>query len=424
MAGRPSRKSETRYKKEAEAASASLEIIAQFAVDIIGIEEEAALFASVARNAVGRLGFEDCVIYEVSADMTAIIQVAAHGVKAPKANYVESPLALKVGQGITGRVALTGESIKVNDTRKDPDHVRDLGSGRSELAVPIVLDGRVIGVIDSESSYLNFYTEQHVTVFKAIAAMLATRVKAIRLARANQVLMDEYARTNVTLTHQLQDTIDERDEAAVIRHRLGAQLLRILEALDGTVEQEEAIVEKFETLLRSAKRIVGEISEIEPETPAFSAERVDLLTVFSQIPLMLEGDEASDGVLVNIQSRPRQDYRVFGSEDDYLRLMIALASLIGEVKVDGALNIDLKSEVSRRVSVRVFGAIKRRPKPDRKTLQILLSAISRQVAEVGGQCGGNLLVNDRVELWFVFSKPKQESIALQDEIDGSDFRLE
>src|SRR5579872_2721586 len=60
-------------------------------------------------------------------------------------------LRIKVGEGIVGRAAQTRRSVLVNDVRRDPNYIPSLTSIRSELAVPLIFKGRLIGIIDLEA---------------------------------------------------------------------------------------------------------------------------------------------------------------------------------------------------------------------------------------------------------------------------------
>lgn len=51
-----------------------------------------------------------------------------------------------------GSVALDGKSIIVNDTSKDSRYIVDDKARSSEISIPILHEGKVIGVIDSEHS--------------------------------------------------------------------------------------------------------------------------------------------------------------------------------------------------------------------------------------------------------------------------------
>ena len=98
MAGRPSKKSETRFKKEAETASAALSIIAEFAVDIISIEEEAVLFASVARNAVGRRAGDVVAIKGKSQGLQVVVDCIGNKTEVRKFPWLEMDASKMTGK--------------------------------------------------------------------------------------------------------------------------------------------------------------------------------------------------------------------------------------------------------------------------------------------------------------------------------------
>ena len=61
---------------------------------------------------------------------------------------------IKLGQGITGRVAATGKPIRVADVSKEENYLNAVESVRSELAIPLILKGKCIGVLDIQSHEL------------------------------------------------------------------------------------------------------------------------------------------------------------------------------------------------------------------------------------------------------------------------------
>ena len=60
-----------------------------------------------------------------------------------------------MGEGIVGWVAKTGESVSVADTRRDTRYLVARPATRSELACPIVSQGRIIGVFNLENDELD-----------------------------------------------------------------------------------------------------------------------------------------------------------------------------------------------------------------------------------------------------------------------------
>ena len=130
-----------------------LEVIQGFAEALLrpGIAVDELLW-DVTEQVVARLGLEDCVVYMLDDSGQGLVQRAAHGPKNPDGHRIADPIVIPVGKGIVGTVAATGQVLLVEDTRKDPRYIVDDCARLSELAVPITLEGRVIGVIDSEHS--------------------------------------------------------------------------------------------------------------------------------------------------------------------------------------------------------------------------------------------------------------------------------
>src|ERR1700722_11423939 len=68
-------------------------------------------------------------------------------------------LAITLNEGITGAAAATRQPILVDDVRRDPRYLNALDAVRSELAVPMLARGKLVGVIDLQSTRLKAYSE-------------------------------------------------------------------------------------------------------------------------------------------------------------------------------------------------------------------------------------------------------------------------
>jgi PAS domain S-box-containing protein len=84
-------------------------------------------------------------------------------------------------RGIVGRVARTGQLALVDDVRQDPDYMDVLPSTRSQLSVPIVIEGTVAGVIVLESPQLAGFTQQHADFVVHLAEHAAVAMTNARL---------------------------------------------------------------------------------------------------------------------------------------------------------------------------------------------------------------------------------------------------
>jgi len=90
------------------------------------------------------------------------------------------------GAGITSKAAREKKPIMVKDTRLDPDFVRGSTDSLSELAVPVFVDGIVIGVINLESLEPHYFREEHLQMSVILAKNLGNNIR--RLENEKKVL--------------------------------------------------------------------------------------------------------------------------------------------------------------------------------------------------------------------------------------------
>lgn len=88
---------------------------------------------------------------------------------------------VSLGQGIIGSAAQLREPILVSDVRKDPRYVAENPETRSELSVPLIYKGQVIGVMDLEHTRVNYYNEDHLRTLTTLAAQVAISIANARL---------------------------------------------------------------------------------------------------------------------------------------------------------------------------------------------------------------------------------------------------
>ncbi len=74
----------------------------------------------------------------------------------------QGPLActrIKKGRGVCGTVFKTGESLVVADVDAFPGHIACSSLSKSEIVVPLLSGGKVIGVLDVDSDQLNYFED-------------------------------------------------------------------------------------------------------------------------------------------------------------------------------------------------------------------------------------------------------------------------
>ena len=85
------------------------------------------------------------------------------------------------GVGLIGSAAQLREPVLAPDVRKDPRYIPINSEVRSELAVPLLYKGRVIGVLDVEHTRLNYYNEEHQRTLTTLAGQIAIAISNARL---------------------------------------------------------------------------------------------------------------------------------------------------------------------------------------------------------------------------------------------------
>lgn len=140
----------------------------------------------VVKNCISKLNFDDCVIYLVDKQRNVLVQKAAYGAKKQQNDVIHEPIEIELGKGIVGHVAKTGFAEIIPDTTLDSRYIVDDEKRNSEITVPLVSDGEVIGVIDSEHPKRNYFTRNHLNILSAIAVLCANQLQRARAEEENQ----------------------------------------------------------------------------------------------------------------------------------------------------------------------------------------------------------------------------------------------
>jgi phosphoserine phosphatase RsbU/P len=94
---------------------------------------------------------------------------------------VAERLRVKVGQGVTGRAAETRQAVLVADTAQEDFYIEAMPNVHSELAIPLIVKNRVIGVIDIEARETGYFTEEHKRLLTLIGSRMAVGIENARL---------------------------------------------------------------------------------------------------------------------------------------------------------------------------------------------------------------------------------------------------
>ncbi len=143
----------------------------------------------------------------------------------------EERLTIPLGRGVAGRVIASGQPLRAPDVSREPGYA-DVNPGtRSELCVPLKAGGRVIGLLNIESTRLDAFSQTDERLMVAFAGQLATAVEKVRLyaeseRRAGQVqALHEASRA---LTSDLRLDVVMQTLAETARRLTGARYAALL----------------------------------------------------------------------------------------------------------------------------------------------------------------------------------------------------
>src|ERR1700681_2925334 len=133
-------------------------------------------------------------------------------------------LRVPIGQGITGTAAATGHSVRVSDTSKDDRYIAAIENVRSELAVPLMLQGKPVGVLDIQSRHPDYFTPDQQNILTLLASRLAVAIENARLYQKERT----QAETLLLLNEVGRETSSILDVEELLR-RAAEQIKRVID---------------------------------------------------------------------------------------------------------------------------------------------------------------------------------------------------
>jgi sigma-B regulation protein RsbU (phosphoserine phosphatase) len=134
-------------------------------------------------------------------------QALEHSYSLKFGQHIQQEGAFALGEGLTGTAALERRPIRVGDVSTDSRYLRYRHAEievRSELAIPLLLRGRLIGVLDLESVELNSFTAEHEHILTALASHVAAALENARLY-GRMVDLEARRRRELAIARRIQE---------------------------------------------------------------------------------------------------------------------------------------------------------------------------------------------------------------------------
>ena len=150
-------------------------------------------------------------------------------------------IRVKLGRGVSGQAALQRKSLLVEDVTKIDNYINANPSVRSELAVPLIVKNRVIGVLDLQSEIPSFFTQDHQRLLELTASRVAIAVENARL----YTRVSRQAQT-LTVLHEISREITSILDPDDLLERIGMLLKRVIDFQMFTILLWNSRTEQFE----------------------------------------------------------------------------------------------------------------------------------------------------------------------------------
>ncbi len=206
-----------------------IELVNEIAEKLTSTLELDELLTSAAETIRKDFNYFDVTIFLVNRDEGEAVLVAHSG------NYIDflpHGYRQKVTEGIIGWVATHGQRLLINDVTEDPRYMAyEYHSTKSELAVPILVESDIVGILNVEDTKLHAFDETDAIVLETLCDQLGSAIK-------NAKLYAQVKKTNAKLTE-----LDKMksDFLGIVSHDFRSPLASIILAAKALLKRSESM---------------------------------------------------------------------------------------------------------------------------------------------------------------------------------------
>lgn len=218
-----------------------LGLLNDLAQEMIGLLDSTALYDLVTHQLWQRFGYYSVETFRVDEEQRHVVLTSCAGAYA----HLIKPgdYRQRIGQGIIGAAAQSGDIILANQARQHPAFYYLVGAEvQAELAIPLKKGAQVIGILNVDSEQVDVFEEADVTLLKTVADQLVIALEKSRLFEETQQRADALARLFAAAT-DLATTLNSNELLTkIIRH-----LTEAIQATSGYIlalypEQQQVVV--------------------------------------------------------------------------------------------------------------------------------------------------------------------------------------
>jgi signal transduction histidine kinase/putative methionine-R-sulfoxide reductase with GAF domain len=208
------------------------------------------------------LGYSHCAILLPDEETGELCIKAARGYL----QAVGEGLRIKISQeGITGWVATNRVPLNVPDVAKDDRYVGGVEGTKSEIAVPMLVGERVMGVLDVQSTEVNAFGEDDLRTLSSVAAQAAIAVERARFFKEARRRAQEQA-----ILFQASASVLSTLHVGEVLYEVAKQMTQAIDATSARVcqwneaERTVTVIAEYITPRASQKEQVSALGTVYP----------------------------------------------------------------------------------------------------------------------------------------------------------------
>ena len=180
-------------EKQVAERTQGLETVVQISQRLTGILDLNDLLSQMVSLTKETFNYYHVHIYLLDEPKQTLVMAEGYGEAGAEMKRKGHHILLSAPQSVVARAAREGQSISVENTHEDPTWLPNplLPETRSEMAVPVISEQEVIGVLDVQSEKVAGLTKQDAILLQALANQVAVAVRNARLFSQTQTALDQ-----------------------------------------------------------------------------------------------------------------------------------------------------------------------------------------------------------------------------------------
>ena len=253
----------------------SQKILNQLATSLYGQNSVDRVFQTVVNTCGESFLFENTIIYLVNQEKCVLIPNSTSRSGAKNNHLPDNPIEIIPGKGIVGEVAQTGNALIGNSSSKNKSNTTE-NLKLSEIASPVLIEGKVFAVIASTHETKNHYSRWHLNVLKEIAAICSVKIERyfaeeqIR-SKVARDLHDDIGSTLSSINILSQVALVEKNgNTQTYLQRIGEQTTRMMEDMGDMVWSINPRNDSMSQIIIRMREFASEIFELKNMEYSFS----------------------------------------------------------------------------------------------------------------------------------------------------------